>query len=197
MSAHLDLGCGPVPRNPYRHDLVFGVDLAPSVAQAEIEIRRANLAIDPIPYDDSRFDSVSAFDFLEHIPRLLPLASGTGTRFPFVELMNEVSRVLRSGGLFYALTPCHPSEAAFSDPTHVNVMTAKTHRYFTGDQPLGRMYGFTGTFALRRAEWGVHKDSLDPSSSLTFSQRFRRLNHRFHGKFSHVIWEFECAKPGS
>jgi SAM-dependent methyltransferase len=196
MSKHLDLGCGPWPRNPYRSDQLFGVDLVPCVAPAAVEIRGANLALEPIPYADSSFDSVSAFDFLEHVPRVLQASSPAGTRFPFVELMNEVSRVLRPGGLFYALTPCYPAVAAYSDPTHVNVMTVKTHHYFTGTQPLGRMYGFTGYFALRRAEWGVHKDSLDPTSSLTLAQRFRRLNHKMYGKFSHVIWEFESTKPG-
>jgi hypothetical protein len=27
---HLDLGCGPVPRNPYKQDELFGVDIAPT-----------------------------------------------------------------------------------------------------------------------------------------------------------------------
>ena len=31
--------------------------------------RLANLSIDPIPHPDSSFDSISAFDFLEHVPR--------------------------------------------------------------------------------------------------------------------------------
>jgi SAM-dependent methyltransferase len=193
MSKHLDLGCGPVPRNPYRRAQLFGVDIVASTKPG-VEVRRANLAIEPIPYADNSFDSVSAFDFLEHVPRVLPLADGTGTRFPFVELMNEVSRVLQPGGLFFALTPCYPATEAFSDPTHVNLLTIESHRYFTGDQPLGRMYGFNGHFALRRAEWGVHKDSLDPLSTPTFAQRFRRLNYRLKRKFSHVVWEFVSTK---
>ena len=196
MSKHLDLGCGPVPRNPYRRRQLFGVDIAPS-SSTDAEIRRANLAIEPIPFESSSFDSVSAFDFLEHVPRLLPMAGGSSTRFPFVELMNEISRVLKQGGLLYALTPCFPAAAAFSDPTHVNIMTLKTHTYFTGEQPLARMYGFTGHFSKRRVEWGVHKDSLDPLTEPTFAQRFRRLNYRLNGKFAHMVWEFECTKPGA
>jgi SAM-dependent methyltransferase len=196
MSKHLDLGCGPVPRNPYRRAQLFGVDIVASTTPG-VDVRRANLAIDPIPYADNTFDSVSAFDFLEHVPRVLPLASGAGTRFPFIELMNEVSRVLRPGGLFYALTPAYPATEAFSDPTHVNIMTIDSHRYFTSNQPLGRMYGFNGHFALKRAAWAVHKDSLDALSTLTLAQRFRRLNYRLKGKFSHMVWEFSSSKPGA
>jgi SAM-dependent methyltransferase len=194
MSKHLDLGCGPVPRNPYRRAQLFGVDIAAGATSSSVEVRRANLAVEPIPYADNSFDSVSAFDFLEHVPRILPLASGAGTRFPFVELMNEISRVLRPSGLFYALTPCYPAAAAFSDPTHVNIMTIDSHRYFTGDAPLARMYGFNGHFALRRAEWGVYKDSLDPLSTLDLAQRFRRLNYRVKRKFGHMVWEFASTK---
>ena len=196
MSKHLDLGCGPVPRNPYRRQQLFGVDIAPARTEAA-EVRRANLAVEPIPFDDATFDSVSAFDFLEHVPRILALADGSGTRFPFIELMNEISRVLRPGGLFYAVTPCYPDPAAFTDPTHVNFMTLKTCSYFTGDQPKARMYGFAGHFAARRVEWGVHKDSLDPLTSLTLSQQFRRVVRRLKGTFGHVVWELESTKPAA
>ncbi len=195
MSKHLDLGCGAVPRNPYRQRQLFGVDIAPQPSTAVVEIRRANVALEPIPYADSSFDSVSAFDFLEHVPRVLPLPDGAGTRFPFVELMNEISRVLVPGGRFYALTPCYPAEAVFSDPTHVNFLTRKTHAYFTGTAPVGRMYGFNGHFEVRRVEWGVHEDSIDAVAPLTFAQRFRRINHRLKGKLSHLVWEFVCTKP--
>jgi SAM-dependent methyltransferase len=195
MSKHLDLGCGPVPRNPYGRERVFGVDLSPTPSQAAFEVRSANLAIDPIPYDDDSFDSVSAYDFLEHIPRVLAGPEGRGTRFPFIELMNEISRVLRPGGLFYALTPCFPSPSAFVDPTHVNIMTIKTHRYFTGEQPVGRMYGFNGHFAARRVEWCVHKDSLGPTSRRTLAHHIRRVHRTLLRKFTHVSWEFESTKP--
>ena len=96
---HLDIGCGTRPRNPYRRDEVHGVDIREATTAAGAEIRRANLAVEPIPFPDSHFDSVSAYDFLEHVPRVLP-ATGGGTRFPFIELMNEVWRVLVPGGRF-------------------------------------------------------------------------------------------------
>jgi SAM-dependent methyltransferase len=187
---HLDLGCGPVPRNPYQQDELFGVDIAPTENSSQITIRQANLTLQPIPFPDHYFDSLSAFDFLEHVPRVLPTPDGLSTRFPFIELMNEIHRVLRPGGILYALTPCYPAYEAFQDPTHVNIMTEKTHLYFTGANPLGRMYGFSGQFEARKVEWVVHKDALTPLVPLNLSQKFRRMNYKLKGKFTHIAWEF-------
>ncbi len=187
---HLDLGCGPVPRNPYQQDELFGVDIAPTENSSQITIRQANLTLQPIPFPDHYFDSLSTFDFLEHVPRVLPTPDGLSTRFPFIELMNEIHRVLRPGGILYALTPCYPAYEAFQDPTHVNIMTEKTHLYFTGANPLGRMYGFSGQFEARKVEWMVHKDALTPLVPLNLSQKFRRMNYKLKGKFTHIAWEF-------
>ena len=187
---HLDLGCGPVPRNPYHRDELFGLDIA-AREQPGCTIAQGNLSIDPIPFADAHFDSVSAFDFIEHVPRVLPTADGRATRFPFIELMNEISRVLRPGGRLYALTPCYPAKEAFQDPTHVNIITERTHLYFTGAQPLGRMYGYTGDFKALRVEWVVSRDHHEPNPQLTLRQRWRRFNYSRKGQLSHLLWEFE------
>jgi SAM-dependent methyltransferase len=190
---HLDMGCGGIPRNPYRRDEVVGVDLnAPAVvATSAARVVPGDLTLQPIPFPDAYFDSVSAFDFLEHVPRVLPARDGLSLRFPFVELMSEVSRVLRPGGLFYALTPAYPAQEAFTDPTHVNILTRSSHRYFVGEAPLARMYGYTGNFRLRRAEWVVYNDALDPLAQPDWTQRLRRLRHRLKRKLRYLAWEFE------
>lgn len=196
---HLDLGCGAIPRNPYRRAQVFGVDISPppagQVAQGATVVQ-ANLALQGIPFPDAHFDSVSAYDFIEHMPRVLAAADGQGLRLPFIELMNEISRVLKPGGLFYALTPAYPAAVAFADPTHVNVITAQSHIYFTGPQPLGRIYGFRGQFELRRADWVVYRDALDPGARLDASQRLRRFLYRVKNKYSYLAWEFARAPVG-
>lgn len=157
--AHLDLGCGKFPRNPYGRRRLCGVDIR-SLAPAEgFEFRGANLAVEPIPFEDDSFGSVSAFDFIEHVPRILATADGRDTFFPFIRLMNEAWRVLAPGGLFYAVTPAFPNPEIFVDPTHVNFITDRTHEYFCGDNPLGRMYGFSGHFEIRRVDW-VHKHDV-------------------------------------
>jgi SAM-dependent methyltransferase len=190
---HLDLGCGATPRNPYRRDELHGVDIAPPADRPEI--RRGNLALDPIPFPDGHFDSVSAYDFLEHVPRLLPRADGRGTRLPFIELMNEVWRVLRPDGLFYASTPMYPHPAAFQDPTHVNVLTRESHRYFTRPEHLARMYGWTGDFSVVRllpVRGGEHE--YEPTAAPGWRQRLRLARRERRGENSHVVWELRAHK---
>lgn len=190
---HLDLGCGMEPRNPYGRGELHGIDVRPRPASGTIIHAVADLTLQPIPYADSCFGSVSAFDFLEHVPRLLVTADGKGTVFPFVRLMDEIWRVLAPGGRLYAVTPCFPSQAAFQDPTHVNFISVLTHEYFCGEDPQGRMYGFKGHFRELRIGWVVLKDcAIARQPSL--SQRFRWLRRKLKGKLTHYLWEFEAVK---
>ena len=190
---HLDLGCGTVPRNPYGKAELFGVDIRPLPTLNGVAFKCANLCLEPIPFPDSYFGSLSAFDYLEHVPRLLTSADGRSTFFPFVRLMSEVWRVLAPGGRFYALTPAYPSPAAFQDPTHVNIITKQTHEYFCGDEPMGTMYGFSGRFRALRAEFVVHKDARI-AHALTLRQKLRRAKYHYQGRLSHFLWELEAIK---
>jgi len=204
---HLDLGCGTLPRNPYGRPALFGVDIRrlgsnaalgslTSVAPAAFEFAAANLSFEPIPYPDDHFASVSAFDFLEHIPRVLNGPEPGTTVFPFVRLMNEVWRVLAPGGLFYAVTPCYPAREAFADPTHVNIITERTHEYFVGDDPAGSMYGFEGRFALRRAQWVIPEHARSIVRP-TLRQSWDRWRRDKRGKLVYFLWELESVKPAS
>ena len=96
-SKTLDLGCGTNPRNPYNADLIYGIDIRTSPDNPNIKV--ADLAVESIPFESDYFDAVSAFDFIEHIPRVIYMPE---RRFPFVLLMNEIYRVLKKGGLFYS-----------------------------------------------------------------------------------------------
>jgi SAM-dependent methyltransferase len=143
MTKSLDLGCGEQPRNPFNANELFGVDVRDNLNRT---IREADLAIEPIPYEDSAFDFVTAFDFIEHIPRLIYCPK---RRYPFVELMNEIYRVLKMGGVFFSRTPCHPFASAFRDPTHVNFITDETFTlYFDDVNRVAQGYGFTGSFKI-------------------------------------------------
>jgi SAM-dependent methyltransferase len=196
MTRHLDLGCGPVPRNPYQRDELFGVDLSGSPDGGPI--RRANLVMQPIPFADNSFESVSAYDFLEHVPRVMPTADGHNTRFPFIELMNEVWRVLKPGGMLYAITPVYPGKAAFQDPTHVNIMTVDTHTYFTRPQKMAAMYGFTGDFEARRVQLTRPNPQVAFITPPAGWWEKLRLAHRIRrGACGHLIWEFEAVKSSA
>ena len=200
---HLDLGCGERPRNPYGCNEVHAVDISDAAAQAAgvaaDRFRRANLSVEPIPHIDSSFDSVSAFDFLEHVPRVLNTADGRGTRLPFIELMSEIHRVLKPGGKFYAMTPAYPRDAAFLDPTHVNVIASGTWRYFCTDPrdnalPMARIYGFGGNFRMLRNEWALLPEAFSANAALPWPRRLKRWQRERLGRLTHLVWEFECVK---
>ena len=152
MTKSLDLGCGMSPKNPFNADEVFGIDVRDDL---EANIKRADLVIEPIPFDDDFFEYVTAHDFLEHVPRVIYAPE---RRNAFVELMNEVYRVLKTGGMFMSLTPAYPHPEAFQDPTHVNIITEKTFpAYFDYVNRWAAGYGFKGAFDIKLQEWrGAH-----------------------------------------
>lgn len=195
ISRHLDLGCGVNPRNPYKRAEVFGVDISTQSPISGVKIHSANLSVEPIPFPDSFFSSVSAYDFLEHIPRILTTQDGKGTRFPFIELMNEIWRVLAPGGVFYAQTPAYPSPDAFQDPTHVNIITNHSHIYFTRPTFSGRMYGFIGDFEIIRVlriPIGAGFDYEPPHPDLR--RRLKIWRSGLKGGLTHLVWEFRAIK---
>jgi len=129
MTKSLDLGCGINPKNTFNADEVFGIDYG-GRNDLPANIRLADLAIEPIPFEDDSFEFVTAHDFIEHIPRVLYVPE---RRNPFVDLMSEVYRVLKMGGTFLSLTPAYPHTSAFIDPTHVNIITEGTFPLYFGD----------------------------------------------------------------
>ena len=52
-----------------------------------------------MPFDNDKFDFCTAFDFLEHIPMVI-IKNGK-TYFPFIELMEDVYMILKSGGILF------------------------------------------------------------------------------------------------
>lgn len=190
---HLDMGCGPRPRNPYRCDEVHAIDIVMPPGCDERLFHRANLSVAPIPHPDASFDSVSAYDFLEHVPRVLATADGLGTRFPFVELMSEIHRVLKPGGRFYAVTPGYPRAEAFTDPTHVNTLTDETHLYFTEPELGATVYGFSGRFKALRVMWIRKKLDFEPHAP-GLRHTLRRLSDVLMRRRAHLLWEFEALK---
>jgi SAM-dependent methyltransferase len=192
-SRHLDLGCGAIPRNPFNADQVFGLDILNRVDSRKDNIHfvTANLVFEGIPFPDSHFDSVSAYDFLEHIPRLIYIEGRTD--LAFVRLMSEIHRVLKSNGQFYSTTPCYPKESAFVDPTHVNFISKNTHKYFTAPHLWARMYGFTGNFEVLRAKLVNFDAEVNKRNALkTF---LRHLLVALHPNArQHIVWHFKALK---
>jgi SAM-dependent methyltransferase len=147
-STTLDLGCGSTPRNPFGADEFYGVDL---FEQNSPQIKVADLAISPIPFESNYFDYITAYDFIEHIPRVLYMPSRS---FPFISLMNEIFRCLKPGGYFLSHTPAYPYSPLFRDPTHVNFITEETFSiYFDDVNTYAKIYGFNGGFEIVEQGW--------------------------------------------
>lgn len=191
---HLDLGCGGKPRNPYHYSQLSGVDIYknPNLAN-DIDFRLANISIQPLPFEDNSFDSISAYDVIEHIPRVLT-GGPNGTRFPFVELMDEIWRVLKPNGMLYAITPAYPRVEAFKDPTHVNIITDGTHEYFCGDKCYAKPYGFKGNFHATEVKWVHPRLSYyaDDSIQNCLKSLFRSVVRG--KKKTHIRWQLRAVK---
>jgi SAM-dependent methyltransferase len=190
LTKHLDLGCGSNPRNPYHADEIHMIDIQePANLKSDLIFKKANLSLEKIPYEDHYFDYVSAYDFIEHIPRVLNTENNTF--FPFIELMNEIHRVLKPNGIFYAQTPAYPSPLAFQDPTHVNFISKRTHKYFCGKEPMAKMYGFNGRFEVISIKW-ICSNDLKTSNHLLKKLKIKLLKFLGLRKNTHLIWELKA-----
>ena len=147
MTIALDLGCGANPRNHYKADAFLALDQFPVEKTPSDWYLQADLVWEPIPCLDNSLDYVTAFDFIEHMPRVIYVDKHA--KYPFIDLMNEIWRVLVPGGLFYSSTPAFPHAAAFQDPTHVNIITPDTWgEYFDDKKRWASVYGFKGAFHI-------------------------------------------------
>ncbi len=136
---NVDLGCG------FRKTGNLGIDVTPDRTNADLICR---LGFEPIPLDDEIADSIYCRDFLEHIPKAYYSENDKKLRYPIIDLMNEVWRILKPGGTFTSLTPCYPNPEVHRDPTHLSVWTLESMQYFCGKYPVAELYGIKTKFEL-------------------------------------------------
>jgi SAM-dependent methyltransferase len=74
-----------------------------------------DLNIRPLPFDDDTFDSIRAFEVLEHLGR-------QGDYPSFFAEWSEWWRILKPGGFIMATSPHWSSKWAWMDPGHTRVM---------------------------------------------------------------------------
>jgi len=193
-TSHLDIGCNSNPRNPFNATKLYGVDII-DLETSHFNYHKCNLIYDALPFSDSSFESVSAYDFLQIVPRNA-IINGTGM-FPFIHVMNEIYRVLKPGGIFYAITPGYPRNEAFVDPTSVNFITKKTHTYFLSPKYKASMYGFQGKFKIvRKVKWV--KLTQETRNDRRLIKVLKNIFYTIYFiKKSHLIWEFQSLKDES
>jgi SAM-dependent methyltransferase len=167
-----DIGCGRNPQNPFNAEKLIGFDIASS----QEGIYPCVVGYEAFPLDDNSVDFVSAFDFIGHLPRNA-IINGHITN-PFIDMMSEIWRILKPGGLFYAQTPAYPSNGAFVNPSTVNVITEGTVSYFA------KRFGLDGEAV---DVWG-----LDQGRQNGFHGEFLLLNQWWSG--TNLCWKLRCEK---
>lgn len=93
-----------------------------------------------LPFDDNSAEEVRAFDFLEHVP----IGKTVG-------VIEEIYRVLKSGGLFESFTPSVEGLGAFMDPTHCSFWCRASWLYYTDDD-WRSLYDIKAKFEIEQIE---------------------------------------------
>lgn len=116
----LNLGCGNEHKEGY---INIDVRNLPSVDIVRDILRG-------LPFSDGVVDSIYSENFLEHLPQA-----------EVIWAMNEMWRVLKSGGTAEHLVPIAGSEQHWQDPTHLSHWTRETLTYFEQDNRRNQYYG--------------------------------------------------------
>lgn len=116
----------------------------------------------PWPLPDESVTVAICSHLVEHIPPVAVLSDG-GTRFPFIEFMDEVWRVLKVGAEFAIACPHGSSQGYLQDPTHVNSINETTWAYF---DPLEKITGGLLWRFYQSKPWRVKHLSWDPSTNM-------------------------------
>jgi hypothetical protein len=122
----------------------------------------------PWPLEDECCIQAMASHLLEHIPGV---AIDNGhTRFPFIEFMDEVWRILRPGCEFYIVVPHGNSQGFMQDPTHVNAMNQTRWAYF---DPIngGNLYQI-----YKPKPWEIRDINWSPEANMEVVLAKRGLN---------------------
>jgi SAM-dependent methyltransferase len=195
-----DFGCGTQARNPLGCETLIGVDILDPSFIAFPEQSFDYVKVEHGQYPDlprNSLDVIYAYDFLEHLSREPKRGDSPND---FIAMMNVIWDSLKPGGVLLAVTPAYPSPAAFLDPTHVNVITDRTHLYFS-DHAWARTngYGFYGQFRTVVVSWVSTENNPElwerfPTDSSPRHLALPKSLRRYLGKAetkTHLLWVLE------
>ena len=136
LGIKLDIGCGANKQPGF-----VGMDMRP---EPNVDIVH-DLETFPWPLPDECVSFATASHVLEHI---------NPYKFVFVNLMNEIWRVLKPHAKFAFVVPYAGSPGYWQDPTHVNPITEVTLAYF---DPLDQ----SGLYRIYRPKpWKIIPETL-------------------------------------
>ena len=135
----LNLGCGTDIREGFINiDLIDAADLqidletigqfVPDDNQNAVYGKPTSGKVKKLPYPDGSVELTLCSHILEHLHN-------------FKDLMNELHRVTKSGGVVTVFVPIYPSKQAFQDPTHVRFFTDETFSYLNQDHDYHKEHG--------------------------------------------------------
>ena len=113
----IEIGCGERKQDPNS----IGIDIVDGEAVDIVADASRGLSFLP----DECVDEVHAYHVIEHFPDT-------------VQTMQEIYRVLKSGGRFIGSVPHFSNPYYYSDPTHKTFFGLYTFSYFTKEQPFRR-----------------------------------------------------------
>jgi len=128
----LNLGCG------LKHSHIPGAINIDN--REEVEPDLLCNVLDGLPYGDNSVDMIRADDFLEHIPN-----------GKTIQVIEEIWRVLKPGGIFESSTPSTDGRGAFQDPTHVSFWNRNSWLYYS-DPAYRNLYSIKADFEIESIE---------------------------------------------
>jgi SAM-dependent methyltransferase len=127
---------------------------------------RHNFLEFPWPLPDECVVAALASHVLEHIPKVA--LEGARLRWPLIEFMNELWRVMKPDAQFLIAVPHGASPGFMQDPTHASQINEMTFHYFDPLAADGLFYSF-----YRPKPWKIKVDErgepllfFDPSGNL-------------------------------
>ena len=159
--SHTDLGCGSrkakatllgYPDRPAD----IGIDITTENNQTNL---MCNLGLEEIPLERNSQDLVTAYDLLEHIPKVCVISENGKLSYiyPTINLFNEIYRILKPGGYFESVTPGIPNywNGVVRDPTHTSFYSIESFDYFCKGrfERLAHSYGLLHSFEKRKVQW--------------------------------------------
>jgi SAM-dependent methyltransferase len=143
----LDIGCGSNKMPGF-----IGIDILPLKGVDIVH----DLEETPWPLPDECVLTATASHVLEHI---------NPHKGVFINVMNEIWRVLKRDGQFAFVVPHASSHGYAQDPTHVNMINETTMHYFDPD-PEGNTMGPSLWNFYRPKPWKIVRQYFNPQGNL-------------------------------